>query len=356
MKNTQTSVRVDELDSLRGIAAMAVVCYHFTVAYDNGHQNILEFQPFRYGYLGVQLFFMISGFVILMTLERSKNLLSFAISRFSRLYPLYWCSILLTLIFLAFAGAPDQQKTFPLSQVLANFTMIQGYLKIKDIDVPYWTLGIELVFYVIMGFIFFLKLNEKIYKVSSVWLVLSLFAPLYLIFPVQKIINVLFILRYAPFFIAGILFYRAKKDGPSRLNHILIACSLLCNIYLLFLLPVTEPNTGFFIPVVLYLLFYGAFYLMLYDKLKFIKQKPIIFLGTISYPLYLIHNAIGVGLISHIRQVADSKWIYLPVVLFVVISLAYLMHILLETPLQKTTKNLLTKWLTPKSKSLEIAP
>ena len=71
--------RLAELDTLRGIAAIMVLLLHFGI--------------FKYGGAGVDLFFIISGFVIFMSIERSRNLKAFWRSRFVRLYPSYWLSI-----------------------------------------------------------------------------------------------------------------------------------------------------------------------------------------------------------------------------------------------------------------------
>ena len=96
-KETPSSVRLVELDALRGIAAMAVVAYHYTTHYANqiGHMTPLRF-GFPAGNYGVHLFFLISGFVIFMTLERTRNAMDFVVSRFSRLYPAYWAAMLVT--------------------------------------------------------------------------------------------------------------------------------------------------------------------------------------------------------------------------------------------------------------------
>ena len=85
MLETKTP-RLTELDSLRGIAAMAVVLFHYTTRFTElyGHTAPPVFSV-PLGHLGVNLFFMISGFVIFMTLERTLTSRDFIISRFSRL-------------------------------------------------------------------------------------------------------------------------------------------------------------------------------------------------------------------------------------------------------------------------------
>ena len=86
--------RIAEIDTLRGLAALWVVFYHYTYRYGQIYgENLLPWTVFKHGYLGVQVFFVISGFVIYLTLERRNNLLDFAVSRFSRLFPVYWAAI-----------------------------------------------------------------------------------------------------------------------------------------------------------------------------------------------------------------------------------------------------------------------
>ena len=90
--------RLHSLDALRGLAALGVVAYHY-----------LD-QPAYYGLLGVELFFIISGFVILMTLERVPSLLQFAIGRAARLYPAYWFSVAVAGVFLLGNASGERSK------------------------------------------------------------------------------------------------------------------------------------------------------------------------------------------------------------------------------------------------------
>jgi peptidoglycan/LPS O-acetylase OafA/YrhL len=87
-----TSNRLQELDALRGIAVILVVFMHITIENDQA-KDIFEL-----GVTGVDLFFVISGFVILLTLEKTKSWQDFVISRFSRLYPAYWVSVTTTTV------------------------------------------------------------------------------------------------------------------------------------------------------------------------------------------------------------------------------------------------------------------
>src|SRR3954469_15102112 len=107
--------RLEGLDGLRGIAAASVMVYHYTAWYPFLHGFDLT-PAFPYGIFGVELFFVISGFVIFMTLERTRSLGQFAAARFARLYPAFLASMLASL---ALTAAP-----FDLPRLLANLTMM----------------------------------------------------------------------------------------------------------------------------------------------------------------------------------------------------------------------------------------
>lgn len=94
-----------------------------------------------FGQLGVDIFFIISGFVVpySISLHNEKPIRSFIIRRFLRLYPLYWLSV-----FFAALVAAD---AVPLGKLLANLTMPQYYIGIPGLLGVYWTLAFELLFY-----------------------------------------------------------------------------------------------------------------------------------------------------------------------------------------------------------------
>lgn len=147
--------RLGYLDALRGIAALSVVYLHFSMdlaersaqsigpaALSFIHVTTLVFDP---GKFGVVLFFAISGFIIPNSLlvDQPTPIRRFVIARFFRLYPLYWLTIPLGLML----PWPEPGKLFSTATILANTTMVQGYLGYEDVIGAYWTLQIELLFY-----------------------------------------------------------------------------------------------------------------------------------------------------------------------------------------------------------------
>src|SRR5690606_38861476 len=127
-------------DALRGIAALGVVLFHYT--YNQPH--ISPDFTFRYGITGVDLFFMISGFTISLSMNKISHWKNFVVYRFGRLYPAFWTCVFITSIFIIIYD----YKHFSLSDVLINMTMVPSYFGIEDLDGSYWTLAIEIVFYV----------------------------------------------------------------------------------------------------------------------------------------------------------------------------------------------------------------
>lgn len=138
--------RLLELDGLRGIAAVMVVIYHYFIRYDEiyGH-TFKAFPVIEFGKYGVNLFFMISGFVIFWTISKTAKPSGFIWSRFSRLYPVYWAALLITFAVISLCGLPGRE----ISNVdfIYNFLMFHQYFDVKHLDGVYWTLTLELSFY-----------------------------------------------------------------------------------------------------------------------------------------------------------------------------------------------------------------
>lgn len=142
--------RLRVLDLLRFCAALGVVLFHFGETRAWGTPNAFPALSAvtMFGVYGVRLFFLISGFVILMS-AWGRTAGHFAASRIARLYPAYWASVLV-LGALAVGGLiTDHRPTF--AELLANLTMLQHGLRVRDLEIVYWTLWQELVFYVLVA-------------------------------------------------------------------------------------------------------------------------------------------------------------------------------------------------------------
>lgn len=145
MSNAKSG-RLVEIDALRGVAALAVVLFHYTTRFtDLFKPGTLPAISFPGGHYGVNLFFIISGFVIFMTLDKTQRPLDFVVSRFSRLFPAYWAAIFLTFFICHWLGLPG--KLVGAETALANIAMLHGLFGVAHVDGVYWTLEVELLFY-----------------------------------------------------------------------------------------------------------------------------------------------------------------------------------------------------------------
>lgn len=123
----------------------------------------------KYGYLGVELFFMISGYMIFFSAQ-SGSASKFAVSRALRLYPAYWFAVLFTSFFAIIWGGELMSVT-PV-MVLANLTLLQSFLGVSDVDGAYWTLAYEIRFYAAVFFVLLVGEQKHLRKIFLCWPIL----------------------------------------------------------------------------------------------------------------------------------------------------------------------------------------
>jgi peptidoglycan/LPS O-acetylase OafA/YrhL len=330
------------LDSFRFLAIMSVLLYHFTCRWSaqlpiaNDYHDI-----FKYGYLGVNFFFIISGFVISYTLENTDNLVSFFKNRFIRLFP---ALLLCTLLTFWVASTLDKDGLFPYARqprdLLPSLTMINPNIwkglaggNFSWINGSYWSLWVEMQFYALSSVIYFLDKSHffRNMLLASIALCIMKFIPGYLLnshwgsqLPAHatsllagwayadELFNIVF---YILWFTLGVIFYHLYKRFPLRANP----WSFLWIGMVLYLLYSDRfVYSGWVLHVVVAVLF-G---LLIYKKkyLSFLDIPFIRRIGVISYSIYLIHEVIGVILVS--RFGGYLGWS--PLLPFLVIGLAIL--------------------------------
>jgi peptidoglycan/LPS O-acetylase OafA/YrhL len=273
-----TPERLQELDVFRGIAALAVVAFHYTtrygMVYGYAEPPLISFPLGSYR---VNLFFMISGFVIFMTLDKTKRGLDFVVARCARLYPAYWTAVVLTATAIATFGLPGREVS--IAEVLVNLSMFQEFFSVDHVDGVYWTLQVEMLFYINMLILFTTGM------VGALWLTLAAvyWASPLLGFHFPYTINKILILEYIPYFVMGMTFYRWRMNPDFGKQGVIL---------LLATIGVIALSHGL-IDTIIALFFCFAFYGFIRGRLKPIVLGPLVFLGTISYSLYLIHQHIG---------------------------------------------------------------
>ncbi|EJE4554113.1 acyltransferase family protein [Vibrio parahaemolyticus] len=279
--------RFEQLDGLRGLAAIFVLAFHYLHEYPSRFGHGLINEQVILGKYGVDLFFVISGFVILFSVEK-QGVKDFAVSRFCRLFPTYWTGCIFTFGVMSFSQL-DLSHGF--ENFLVNLTMLQAFLGYEHVDGSYWTLTYELVFYCYAFSIFGFNrdnFNKKCLFLISVQIFIVLFERYY---EVPHFLIAGTLSHYFHLFMLGMIIN--KKDELKRKQYVILL------IFLGFASFIINGIEGTIVFLFCYVLVSNA----ANGKLKLLSSRVFVYLGGMSYSLYIIHQYVG----YHILKVLESN-------------------------------------------------
>jgi peptidoglycan/LPS O-acetylase OafA/YrhL len=329
--------RLAELDALRGIAALAVVLFHYFTKFDElfGHSTPPVFslpwgsvdgvRLFSLGHYGVNLFFMISGFVIFMTLERTKAPMDFVVSRFSRLFPAYWAAVAITFSVVLLLGLPGKEVSF--AQALANLSMVHSFFMVPHVDGVYWTLEVELLFYAWAFLAYRLGWLHRVHALLLAAMALRLayfIAAEFFHVDLPWIASRYLILNFIAWFALGVMVYRLTrrpKNPTPTLDLIVVACAIA-------LLTCVHSWWIGALALALTALLWGA----ASGHLPWLGNRLLLGLGTISYTLYLVHENIGWAVMRRLQASGWSSNASILIAVMLSLVLAALLTWLVERP------------------------
>lgn len=328
--------------------------YHFVASRSAewSAQSKTDLEPFSslvaYGALGVQFFFMVSGFVILMSLW-GRSLASFTASRISRLFPAYWTAVLLC-SFLFLMVAPGEFKSPSFTQVAVNLTMLQEGLGVKNLDGAYWTLWIELVFYVTVALFAVRSLNaNRVLFFAFIWPLAGAMA----LSAKQEFLTAILIPRYAPFFALGMVVYLIFAEGSTVLRWLSIGVNLVLGGYMTVehFLPTMERVTerDLSSKVVWAVLVAGVLVLLM-ATISPVSSWGFAWMsvaGALTYPLYLVHEYWGWWIIGKLDG-SVAPWATLAIAVGFVTILAWVVYRFIEKPLGKPFRRAIERGLANK--------
>jgi len=179
LTSTRAGARLGWLDALRGWAALTVVCFHLSPLVLGSEWHLRIFRHIDFGKYGVLLFFLVSGYVVPMSLERHGSLRRFWVGRLLRIYPAYLATIALVGV-LALAGLgtlPFSLRADPLTGVLAHATMLSDPLGLRGVVRVFWTLAYEMIFYLVVAGLFAWRLHAHSGWWASALALLALAGP-----------------------------------------------------------------------------------------------------------------------------------------------------------------------------------
>ncbi|SPL97791.1 putative membrane protein [[Actinomadura] parvosata subsp. kistnae] len=342
-----------ELDLLRFLAALAVVAFHYLVAYasvwgDRPAELFPALAPVAgLGILGVELFFIISGFVILMTVW-GRGLGAFARSRLVRLYPAYWLSLAAIAALYGLTGAKALDPKLSPGEYLLNATMFQRLFKVTDASGVYWSLWAELRFYLLIAILVIIGVTRgRVLTFCGIWLTAALGVKLLAEYDIFKndVVNEIVMPGYAGYFVAGMALYLVHKHGGGWLPWLYVAAAYGLSLHSALgrvhgrielagfkNMPVTDLSV-----VITLTLIYAVMALMALGVLRMRSSRTLTALGGTTYPLYLFHSVIAVALIPLLTGQLPP-WAVATATTLVSILVAYLVYSFAERPIQRLLK------------------
>tara|TARA_Y100000590_G_C15677562_1_gene998600 strand:- start:617 stop:1672 length:1056 start_codon:yes stop_codon:yes gene_type:complete len=341
------------LDIARGIAAFSVAIFHYRIFYDNNISLVdynAQKQPFysiiffiyEYGWMAVQFFFILSGFIfyILYSERVKKNeitKLTFFKLRFSRLYPLHFITLLISVLIFYFYN----QNFFSvkiegdLKHLLLNLFLIHewGFSEFRSFNEPSWSISIEALLYSVFFIVFSLKKND--YAVTLVSIFLGI-----IVFFINKWIG------YAMycFFVGGLtcLIYKKIITNKKNLKLSFIASTFFIVTTIIFL---NYTDNKILIKIATYTFLFPSIIINLMIIQVFFNSAGKFFsiIGDISYSVYLIHFVFQIIVKLTMFNFGlkfnfNSELIFL-IYLFSLYIISFLSFRYFEIPMQRILRN-----------------
>ena len=346
--------RLRALDGLRLVAALMVALYHYggrdgEVARAWGSSPRDQFPTlhslFAYGCLGVQVFFVISGFVICMS-GWGRPLTSFFASRASRLLPAYWAAVLL--VTGVFALPVVAYRAVSPSDALVNLTMLQMPLGVDRVLGVCWTLWAEVRFYALFALCVVLPgaNRRRVIMFCAGWMPAAVIAEN----ANMPLLDIVLMPEYAPFIIGGVGLYLVHRDRRDVHAWGIVAVSWLIGQHYavrgLWHAPNPEAfsyRSSFGIIAVVTFGFVAVAAIAL-GLLGRVNWRWLTVAGALTYPFYLVHEHLGWVVIHALhRGLGLHSWVTFALTVASMLLLAWLLHKYVEKSLTPRLRAALAK-------------
>jgi len=350
--------RLDYIDSVRGIAALAVVYFHLALLLRTAGRSSWDFVFFTdvvdAGKVGVVAFFIVSGMVIphSLTREAANPIKRFAVRRFFRLYPAYWLSALLALLGLYLMDGKDWPGPFFLwrgdgapvwSTFLVNLSMLQRFLGVPDMIGLYWTLQVELIFYLLCAALFAVRRTGREH-----WLALGFLACAVLAAAARGElairIPVGLALALALMFWGSVWRRYVVDRDPDALRW--SVCFLAAFALLMPLISVLgyDMDLGFRETWYRYLLsYFAAVGLVVLVTLCQLQGRVLSWLGRVSYSIYLFHPLVLATYFMLVPVAALPPHVHVVLVIALTLCVAQLVYACVEAPAMRYSRTVSEK-------------
>lgn len=365
MHDKQSSKKVVFASILRGIAAFMVAFNHIVAIFYNDQENtkkLIHDSAFVYngsnnnmlfklmtsfashtgiswGLLGVSIFFLISGFVIPFSLEK-RSFWKFMENRLMRIVPTAAVAVGIAVFALLICSylIPTNNFKFDIWEYFANILMIRPFTGEQFIDPVMWTLEIEMMFYILIGFAssrFDLKKQSSVIIVSTGFAVLSLCSRLLIGHTSIEVYFLTNLSYWLVFMMFGTCFYNLFKSNWTP-RQFCLTFLLNLGIWICAKNYISIPKFSGVFNMLLAISIFGGMYFL---NNRLTENKILRFLSDISYPLYISHQIIGYLMLAYMIWFFNFSPVASGLVVFILmIVYAWLLHLFVEIPTQKMSK------------------
>lgn len=321
------SERIETLDFFRGVAILMVIAGHFLPErlVFGGAANAVS----TLGRGGVIVFFLLSGYLIFKNLQTQK-LTPFLCRRFFKIFPAYWLNVLMLVALGQFVGGFEAHST---STYLANFFMVSDLFKTASISGVYWTLLIEVKFYIFISLYFYFLKSRFISLVFFLMIVAN-----GIVFMLRGQASLL--LTFFPVFFVGIQVFLAERSGWEKGELArLFLITAVAGLSVLFYDHIYGAWSLWYV--------LGGTFVMVWLLKNRVSNKSLAFFGKISYSNYLYHTVVGYFLFALIG--VQETWVGNLLVVLTVTGVttlvAYVSYLVVEVPFVQFWKTHESKWI-----------
>ncbi len=353
-----TRIRVTGIDLLRVFAAVSVMVFHLSfhswvtsTAVSPRYPEMTVWAS--WGWVGVQIFFVISGFVIAYS-AANATWRSFAVGRFLRLAPALWICATITLLASALADVP-------LGGIIPDY--IRGIVLWPPgpwIDPVYWTLTVELCFYLVVLALLiadrfaWLEVTMAVIAILSIanFGLVRVMSKLKLIdgHPLSETAQQLMLLGSGMHFALGVFLWAGFAKGWTVFRSIMVAVCLGGGLLPILATSLGKHDAGYIpmglvaLPMIVWLAGVAAMVAFIIHDHHFSKilsplAAAIKILGLTTYPLYLIHNVVGVLLLRELVHLGMGRWGALLLSMAAMVVLALTVTAFLEPAVRRFLKS-----------------
>lgn len=345
--------KIQNIQALRGVAVLSVVLFHLvSIEQKYGGSKTILSELFQFGMVGVDLFFVISGFVMVAVtrgkFKNQKHALKFIYRRASRIFPTYWFYSLLVLIVFFIQPLWVNSSQGNQVNILASFLLLPS--QTLPLVMVGWTLTHEMYFYLIF-FLFMLLFSERnmpiavlLWGISVLLLNISFKSSS----PVIRIVTHPLTIEFIGGCVIGILYYKRNSQTTVRVL-IAMACFVLTASIIGYFYY--QKITGQIAPLHWWrILIFGIPALLIVycfvnaEEKGFVVHSSLIKVGDASYSIYLSHvitlSAVGRVWSMFSTNAVYDNFIMIPILFLVVIYVGIISYHLVEKPLLKLSRKI----------------